>query len=118
MCIRDSGERLYVIAEGYAFRHIAGNQSWMSYAAFAVIGYSATSWLAPYAAIDTIHGANDDPYFTPDPATSPPSDLVEVIGGVRFETSTWSALKLEGRMTTMSGADNDYAGVLNWSFGL
>ena len=112
------GDRALAIVEGYVFQHIAGDRSWTTLAGFAVVGYAVTPWVTPYAAIDTVDGANEDPFFTPDPMMAASLDLIEGIGGVRFETSTWSALKLELRLTRPSGESNDYAGVANWSFGL
>jgi len=112
------GDRALAIAEAYVFQHVAGDQSWTTLAAFAVVGYAVTPWLTPYAAIDTVGGANDDPFFTPDPMMAAQLDLIEGIAGVRFETSTWSALKLELRLTRPDGDGNEYAGIANWSFGL
>ena len=67
-----------------------------------------------------IRGADDDPFFTPDPAAASPFDVVEILAGVRFETSTWSALKVEARMAnqTSDASDDEYAAAVNWSFGL
>ena len=109
------------IAEGYAFRHQAGGRSWMTFAGYGLLGFAVKPWVTPYAALDVISGADEDPFFTPDPATAPPRDVLEPIAGIRFETSTWSALKLELRLTHQPrdpDGEDDYAAAASWSFGL
>ena len=106
------------IGEGYVFRHQAGTQTWMTYAGFGVLGYAVTEWFRPYAVLDVIHGADGDPFFHPDPMMSPTLDVTEVIAGARFETSTWSAVKLEFRVDRVPGTDTSFTGIANWSWGL
>lgn len=113
------GEGPIVIAEGYAFRHQTSAKNWMTYSAYAVVGYRVTDLVTPYAAIDVVSGANDDPFFTPDPTTPTARDLVEPLAGVRIDVSTWSALKIEARFNhPLDAGDNEYVGVVSWSFGL
>jgi hypothetical protein len=110
-----------VIAEGYAFRHQASSKTTMTYGAFGLAGYAVTPWFTPYAAVDVIDGADEDPYFAPDPATAVPIDIVEGILGSRFETSTWSALKLELRLEKRPAdpaKNTDFTAIVNWSFGI
>jgi hypothetical protein len=107
-----------VIGEGYVIRHQAG-RSTTTFGGYGLFGFAVTSWLTPYAAIDVVDGANDDPFFVPDPMTAAALDVVEGIVGARFETSTWSAFKLELRYETRPGeSDATYAAAANWSFGL
>ena len=106
------------IAEGFAFRHAGGDDSWLTYTGYALAGYHVTDWLTPYVAVDALVGADEDPFFTPDPMMVTNVDLVEGIAGTRFETSTWSAVKLELRALHPEGADDVFTAVANWSFGL
>jgi hypothetical protein len=108
------------IAEAYVFHHRGDNEAWTTLTAYGLAGYAITEWLTPYVAIDVIRGADDDPYFTPDPTAPSPFDVVEILAGLRFETSTWSALKIEARMASQSSdaSDDEYAAAVNWSFGL
>lgn len=111
-------ESTILIAEGYMFAHTASTDSWLTFAGYGLFGQAITSWLMPYAAIDVVRGAEEDPFFSPDPMT-PAADLIEVIGGIRFDVSAWSAIKVEFRGTSVSGEpDLGLAGVANWSFGL
>jgi hypothetical protein len=114
------GDGPIVIGEGYAIRHQASDASWLTYSAYGLVGYTIAERVTPYAAIDTIIGADDDPFFRPDPAMSPSIDFVEVLVGIRVDVSTWSAVKLELRLDHPldDSNNNDYTGVLNWSFGL
>jgi hypothetical protein len=117
--VRSSGP--IAIAEGYVFHHRAGGRSWTTLVGYGLLGFEVTPEIVPYVAVDAIRGADDDPFFAPDPAMAPPIDVLELIGGVRFETSTWSALKLELRFTHQPrdpDGDNDYSATANWSFGL
>jgi hypothetical protein len=116
-----SGEGPVVIAEEYAFHHRGGGRSWTTLVGYGLLGFEVTPGILPYAATDAIRGADDDPFFAPDPAMAPPIDVLELLGGIRFETSTWSALKLELRFTHQPrdpDSDDDYAATANWSFGL
>jgi hypothetical protein len=107
------------IAEGYAFHHRAVGGRWTTLAGYGLLGVEVEPVLVPYVAVDLIRGADDDPFFTPDPAIEPPRDVLDLLGGVRLETSTWSALKLELRFTHQPrDPDDDYAATVNWSFGL
>src|SRR6185436_15003642 len=109
------------IAEGYAFHHRAAGRSWTTLTGYGLLGVEVQPRLVPYVAAELIRGADDDPFFTPDPAMAVPIDVLELLGGLRFETSTWSALKLELRFTHQprdAEGVNDYTATLSWSFGL
>jgi len=110
-----------VIGEGYVIHHRTSSQRWTTFGAYGLFGISVTDWLTPYAAIDVVDGADDDPFFVPDPTSAGPLDVLEGIAGARFETSTWSALKLELRYETQPADtehDATYTAAVNWSFGL
>lgn len=113
------GEGPLAIAEGYAFHHRADGETWNTFAAYGLVGYQMKDWFTPYAAVDLMRGAGEDPYFTPDPMATSFVDLVEGIVGARFDTSTWSAIKLELRLLHPDdGGDDVYTAAANWSFGL
>lgn len=107
----------FAIGEGYVFRHQSSSDSWMTFAAYGLVGYAVAEKLMLYAAADLIRGATDDPFFRPDPLT-PGLDVTEGLVGARCDVSTWSALKLELRVEHPDVGDNNYTGALNWSFGL
>lgn len=114
-----TSETVLAIAEGFAFQHRGDGDTWMTYSGFGVLGYHVTEWFTPYGAVDFVRGAGDDPFFTPDPMMASYADLVEGIAGARFDTSTWSAVKLELRVTHVDGVDDDqFTAAANWSFGL
>jgi len=106
-----------LIGEGYAFRHQTSNESWMTYAAYGLVGYAIAEGAVLYTAADVVHGASDDPFFRPDTST-PGLDVLELLLGARIDVSTWSALKLELRFEHPEAGEDDYGGALNWSFGL
>jgi hypothetical protein len=113
-------DELTIISEGYLVDHQSVNQRWVTTDVFALVGYSLGS-LTPYVLvewIDTYGGA--DPFFVPSPE-SPllPVPLVELLGGVRMDLSTWAALKGELRVTHYLDANvTEQALTLNWAFGI
>lgn len=114
------GEGPIVIGEGYVIRHQAAGEHWVTYAVYGLVGYTLGERVTPYVGIDIIQGADEDPFFHPDPPMSPAIDMVELLGGTRIDVSTWSALKLELHVDHPFDAtsENEYTGVINWSFGL
>jgi len=71
-----------------------------------------------------------DAFYIPEPRASVPTppgvalDLVEGVGGIRFDVNTWSSVKVEYRATggyaqRIPGTkDLIHTGTANWSFGL
>lgn len=113
------GEGPMLVGEGYVIRHQAAGESWMTYVAYGLLGYTFGELVTPYLGVDIIRGADDDPFFRPDPTMSPAVDMLELLGGARIDVSTWSALKLELHVDHFdAGGDSEYTGVINWSFGL
>ena len=136
-----------LIAEGYIIQHHIpkGDVSsqfpdakWRTYAAFAMIGYQIGR-VTPYIKGEYVTSKKNvelaDPFYIPQPksgkAPDVTLDLVEGTVGARIDTSTWSALKLEYRVTGGVGArlEFDQSGnklstpvihtvTANWSFGI
>ena len=111
--------RALVISEEYAFIHRAGGQSWRTLSGMGLVGVRVSDAVMPYAELDVIASDEQDPFFVPKPG-DPSRDIVHAILGVRFDVSTWSALKLEARYTEEAdlARGHEYALVANWSFGL
>ena len=115
------GDGPIVIGEAYVLHHQASSKTTTTVAGYGLLGFAVTDWLTPYVAIDVVDGADDDPFFVPDPMLASPIDVVEGIVGARFETTTWSALKLELQYRSQPGDDAgqaNYTAAVNWSFGL
>lgn len=113
-------DELTIISEGYLVDHQSVNQRWVTTDLFALVGYSLGS-LTPYVLvewIDTYGGT--DPFFVPSPDSPPlPEALVEILGGVRLDLSTWAALKGELRVTHYLDPNiTEQAVTLNWAFGI
>ena len=116
------GEPVSFVSEVFAIRHEAEADSWDTVGAFGLLSYR-TGRYEPYVRLEgiTVSGGAD-PFFVPDPGDPGEAivgDLVEAIAGVRIETSTWSALKLEYRFVDRSDeGTSEHAGVVDWAFGI
>jgi hypothetical protein len=104
-----------LIIEGYLITHRVAQQAWQTYGGFALAGYAIGHFM-PYAEISHIktHGGAD-PFFSPNGDMS--VDEFDVIGGLRFDVSTWSALKLEYAYVHRPMASARHAVTLDWSWG-
>lgn len=114
------GERLLVFSEAYSVVHRASGTTWQTSDGFFLAGYRIGSWI-PYGQIEARYGDGDvDPFYNPDPSinsvTVPPLNYVEGTGGLHYDLSTWSAIKLEFSARNQESG-NDYRVELNWSFG-
>jgi hypothetical protein len=119
------GPELTFIGEAYEIVHIASGAAaspWKTFDAFALVGYRFGDF-TPYALgeVRRTPTANPDPFFFPDPTL--PSDILkdfeEVTAGVRWDLTTWSAIKLEYRGTfTDDSSQTVHRGIIDWSFGL
>jgi hypothetical protein len=119
------GPDLTVIAEAYDVVHSASGAMgghWNTFDAFGLAGYRMGD-LVPYvlAEIRRTPTAAPDPFFFPDPAL--PSDILknfeEITAGLRWDLTTWSALKVEYRATlTDEASTRVQRGMIDWSFGL
>ncbi|WP_394841496.1 hypothetical protein LZC95_31030 [Pendulispora brunnea] len=136
-----------LITEGYVIEHrvssgalssgLAGAK-WRTYAAFAMIGYTIGR-VTPYIKGEYTYSKKNvdqaDAFYIPAPTSpNPPTvtlDVVEGTVGTRIDTSTWSALKLEYRITGGTGTRLEYdqarnkldtpvihTVTANWSFGI
>jgi hypothetical protein len=126
---------LIFITEGYIIQHKAQEFTWRTYAFFAMLGYQIGRF-TPYIKGEYItqktNADTPDPFYIPEPKSIvPPTlarELVEATMGIRIDTSTWSSLKLEYRMTRRADLDffrppGDHlplihGGVINWGFGI
>ena len=115
---------LTVIAEGYDILHTAEGQTWNTFDGFGLLAYRLGDF-SPYATGEIRAGQiQSDPFFFPTGFPDPANPQLlgryaEVAAGVRWDVSTWSAIKLEYREThTESPRSNDQRGIVDWSFGL
>ena len=109
---------LLIIIEGYLIEHRAAAQTWRTYGGFGLLGY-AIGPLTPYVeASEILSSAGMDPFFIPDQSGTPQSlEELDLIAGLRFDVSTWSALKLEYDYLHRPGASERHAVTLDWSWG-
>jgi len=108
------------IAEGYVIVHRGGGVTWTTYDAFAVAGYSF-GFVTPYVSAErTVMTGGSDPFFVPDPTTPTLElDAYDGIVGVRFDVSTWSAVKAEYRIDRFVDRDQTvHTGYVSWQFGI
>jgi hypothetical protein len=129
-----------LISEGYLIQHhIKGDlaspeagSNWRTYGAFALAGYNIGRF-TPYLKGEWVYSKRNtllpDPFYIPEPkgAHDPAQalGLLEGTAGVRIDVSTWSALKLEYRLTTGDANRKEdaahpaiHTGTVNWSFGI
>jgi hypothetical protein len=126
---------LILIAEGYLIEHKALDFTWRTYAVFGMIGYQVgrfTPYIKGEYVTQKTNADIPDPFYFPEPKSpEPPAlarELVEGTFGVRADTSTWSSVKLEYRVTRRGDLDlfrpaGDklpliHAAVVNWGFGI
>jgi hypothetical protein len=113
---------LTFISEGYEIVHIAAGQSWKTFDGFLLAAYRFGT-IVPYATGELRAGdIEQDPFYFPDPTVANP-DLLgrfkEAVGGVRWDISSWSAIKLEYRATWIQSPGTlEQRGMVDWSFGL
>jgi hypothetical protein len=118
---------LTVVAEGYSISHKGHDRSWETYDGFLLVGYTFAP-VTPYLQVERLvmtHGV--DPFYVVDPAQlRPPAlsemtglDVAELIAGMRWDTSTWSAVKVEYRLSRFLDQDlTTHVGYAAWQFGL
>ena len=119
------GPELTVISEVYEVLHTASGPMgghWSTVDAYALGGYRFGE-LVPYVMgeIRRTAIASPDPFFFPDPTVASPvlKDFEEITAGVRWDLTTWSAIKVEYRGTlTDDSALRVHRGMIDWSFGL
>lgn len=135
------GSRLTLIAEGNLIRHFTDKDTFQTYGAFAVAALRF-GIVSPVLSVEYLdNDGKVDPFFhphnlamhLPDPGEEfIPERFVEGIVGLRIETGSWSAIKVEGRIThplgkglpdmnNPNGIDLPgawYSGTVNWGFGI
>jgi hypothetical protein len=99
------GANLTLLAEMYAIDHTIGPNSWQTYDGFVVVGYRFGDF-TPYGQFERLVGVGgSDPFYVIDPSqpiapalvNMSDLDVAEGIGGLRWDMTTWCALKLEYR---------------------
>jgi len=113
---------VFAVAEAYTISHGGPTRSWETYAAFVVLGYSIPP-VMPYVKLERIVMTNGlDPFFVPDPTKGvPPSlDVYEGTLGARIDVSTWSAVKVEYRLSRLLTDQwiTGHEGIAAWQFGI
>jgi hypothetical protein len=119
------GPNLTVITEGYEVMHSASagmGGHWNTFDAFALGGYRFGE-LVPYVVgeIRRTPTTVPDPFFFPNPTLSSDilGDFKEITVGLRWDLTTWSALRFEYRGTLADDASmRVHRGMVDWSFGL
>jgi hypothetical protein len=124
------GAQLTVISEAFDILHTAampdamGASHWNTFDAYGLGAYRMGD-LTPYlmAEIRRTSGDPDPFYFPQNPAIAAITAQIlgnfeELTVGVRWDLTTWSAIKLEYRGTYEQGLPRIHAGTLDWSFGL
>jgi hypothetical protein len=120
-------EGLILFSEAYNILHHGGGKTWQFTDGFVVAGYRFGRFI-PYAEFEARQGDGlSDPYLNPSPVASPesvpPANFVEGTAGLRYDLSSWSALKLELAANRFDVAMDParsvtgYRAALNWSFG-
>ena len=112
-----------VIAEGYALSHQGGSSSTSFLHGYALFGYRL-GVMTPYVREEIFAPKGGlDPFYTPDPMAADAVTLYgfsETIAGVRYNLSSWCALKGEYRLELPfdSARSAVHLGIVNWSFGI
>jgi hypothetical protein len=116
------GSDLTLISEGYEIVHLGGGRHFATLDSFLLLAYRF-GLVAPYAVGEVRAGdINSDPFFFPGTVTANDELLgrfKEITLGVRFDITTWSAIKVEYRGTSIEGQSSTVQrGIVDWSFGL
>jgi hypothetical protein len=125
------GAQLTVISEAFDILHTAampdvnGVSHWNTFDAYALGAYRIGDF-TPYLMGEIRRTSSvDDPFYFPgnpaifdDVTANIFRNFEEVTAGVRWDLTTWSAIKLEYRGTYQQDLARIHAGTLDWSFGL
>jgi hypothetical protein len=124
------GAQLTVISEAFDVMHSAampdvnGSSRWNTFDAYGLGAYRVGDF-SPYLMAEIRRTSTDqDPFYFPGNPTI--ADITanifhnfeEVTAGVRWDLTTWSAIKLEYRGTFLQDAAHIHTGTIDWSFGL
>jgi hypothetical protein len=119
------GVNLTLIAEGFVIRHTNDDDTFTTTDEYVVGGYRIGRF-TPYLQLERTDAMGGlDPFYTPQETppsplpASTPQDQTEVIVGMRFDTSVWSAVKAEYSLLRKDGPETfDHTVTVNWSFGI
>ena len=122
------GVDLTVISEAFDVLHAAstpdaaGATSWNTFDAYALGAYRIGE-VSPYLMTELRRTSTDpDPFFFPDPAAATTvflRNFYEETAGVRWDFTTWSAIKVEYRLVLLRDPNSTmHIGAIDWCFGL
>jgi hypothetical protein len=122
------GVDLTVIAEAFDILHsagtanAAGKTSWNTFDAYGLGAYRIDQ-LSPYFMTEVRRTSSDpDPFFFPDPMAGTTvflRNFFEETFGLRWDFTTWSAIKVEYRLVLLRDPSSTiHIGTLDWCFGL
>jgi hypothetical protein len=122
------GVDLTLISEAFEVLHTsnvanaAGNTSWSTFDAYALGAYRIGE-VSPYLMSEVRHTSTDpDPFFFPDPAAMTTvflRNFYEETVGLRWDFTTWSAIKVEYRLVLLRDPNSRMQiGTIDWCFGL
>jgi hypothetical protein len=130
-------DAVVVFSEIYNVLHTGGGKRWDTTDGFVVAGYRLGKMI-PYGEVEVRYGDGaSDPFYNPavefTPEATAATNNVELIAGMKYDLSAWSALKVELGYRRLgghqSGANqgvdetplvsntNDFRAQVNWSFG-
>jgi hypothetical protein len=124
------GVQLTIISEAFDILHSAampdvnGASHWNTFDAYALGAYRIGDF-SPYVMAEIRRtSSDDDPFYFPgNPAIADITanifrNFEELTAGVRWDLTTWSAIKVEYRGTFQQDLPHIHAGTIDWSFGL
>jgi hypothetical protein len=122
------GVDLTVITEAFDVLHTAsmpnaaGSTSWNTFDAYALGAYRIGE-VSPYFMTEVRHTSTDpDPFFFFDPAATTTvflRNFYEETAGLRWDFTTWSAIKVEYRLVLLRDPSSTVQiGAIDWCFGL
>jgi hypothetical protein len=107
-----------LIAESYAIVHQAREQTWRIFDSYVVAGYFS-GLVQPYLEVEDRRSPDGLPPFFLDGNHPISPNFTRLLGGLRLDTTRWSALRLEYTLDLRTGSGQAPQRVeLNWSFGV
>lgn len=115
--------RFTFIGESFLSHYSAGSQTWTNLFGFAVLAVHFRPF-SPYLRLEGFshEGDTQNPFFVADlsaPGATLERDQLEIVSGLRWDVSTWSALKVEHRWRReINTKHDDNTLIANWAFGI
>lgn len=107
-----------LIAESFVFVHRARSQTWRIFDSYVVAGWQLGSF-QPYLEVEDRRSPDGLPPFFQAASVEVLPNFTRGLVGLRYDTTRWSALRLEYSLDARTGASSPPQSVqLNWSFGL